>query len=103
MEYVFFTNDALEQTGTSFKRFIDYHIENKNCLGGIHFEPVPGQFTGTLASQSDTYHYSRGYLVGLIEYLNLYLSKKLINNLWSIPSGLGSKFITSHHIILWKK
>jgi len=102
-EYVIFTNDALEQTGTNFKKFIDYHVKNKYCLGGIHFEPVPGQFQGTLASQSDTYHYSRGYLVGLIEYLNLYEFKKQINKIWSKPSGLGSKFMTSHHIILWKK
>ena len=102
-EYVVFTNDALEQTGAGFKRFIDYHVENQYCLGGVHFEPVPGQFIGALASQSDTYHYTRGYLVGLIEYLNLYELKKQIDEVWSIPSGLGSKFMNSHHIILWKK
>ena len=102
-EYVVFTNDALEQTGAKFKQFIDYHVENKNCLGGIHFEPVPGQFTGMLGLQSDTYHYTRGYLVGLIEYLNLYELKKQIKEVCNFPSGLGSKFMNSHHVILWKK
>ena len=83
--YVIFTNDALEQTGANFRKFLDYHIDNENCLGGIHFEPVPGHYDGVLATQSDIYHYARGYLIGLTEYLKLCQSTKKIQ-----------KFLASH-------
>ncbi|MDB4852523.1 hypothetical protein OAI23_03450 [Alphaproteobacteria bacterium] len=101
--YVIFTNDALEQTGVNFRKFLDYHVHNKYCLGGIHFEPIPGHFDGVLATQSDIYHFARGYLIGLTEYFKLCQATKQITTLYSVPSGLGSKFLNSHHITLWVK
>jgi hypothetical protein len=102
-KYIIFTNDALEQTGAKFFKFMDFHMRNPNCIGGMHFEPIPNQFQGNLGIQSDLYHYARGYLTGFLEYIALSKEIEKISDYLAFSTSLGSKNMFSHHFIIWRK
>jgi hypothetical protein len=99
--FIAFTNAALEQSGQEFGPFIDYLITNKNCVGGIHIEPIAELLNpfDSLDRQSIHYTSSRNYLSGL--------PKKILNKvdleIFMTNYGLGSRYLSGYQLLVWKK
>jgi SAM-dependent methyltransferase len=102
-EAVVLTIASLEQTGSDFKDFIDYLIDQKPRLV-LHIEPMwePLDPSKLLDNLSIRYFKKRNYLDGLI----CYLQEKQGNNQVKIidmkRSFVGSFFIDGYSIVVWK-
>lgn len=101
-QFLAFTNAALEQSGDMYKDFINFLIGSKNCIGGIHIEPIREllNLNVKINRQSFDYAKKRGYLT------NFYSFMSKINNIEILLAkdyGLGSKYINGYQILIWKK
>lgn len=99
--FIAFTNASLEQTGVRYNLFIDYLINNNNCLGGLHIEPIKEiiDTSHILNKQSYEYASKRNYLDGFVAYFK----NKGVKILESKDYGIGSKYINGYQLFIWAK
>ena len=98
--YYAFTNASLEQTGSEFKKFIGFLIDDLNCKGAIHIEPVQELLGDTkLEVSSKQYSTQRQYLNGFLDFLKKdgRVEVKTHKNL------IGSKYLYGYQIVTWSK
>jgi hypothetical protein len=100
-KFIAFTNASLEQSGSNFREFIDYLVDNEHCIGGIHIEPIRELLDLTLPLNQQSYEYAqkRGYLEGFYKYLQS-LNIEIIQ---AKDYGVGSKYISGYQVITWRK
>ncbi len=98
-----YTVAALEQTGTNYKKFVDYLLKNKPSVV-VHIEPMPELLDSTklLDYLSIQYMNKRKYLRGYPDYLEALEKKGKIKILEKRRSGIGSMMIDGYSIIVWK-
>jgi len=101
VEFVAFTNAALEQTGNRCGAFINYLLSNPNCSGGVHIEPIIELLNpfDPLDKQSIDYAARRNYLVGLPKY---FIGSEGVN-FFMCNYGLGSRYLSGYQVLVWKK
>ena len=101
LPFIAFTNASLEQSGTRYKEFINYLIDNKNCAGAVHIEPIRELLDTNIPLNKQSYYYAekRGYLNGFYEYLKT----QDINIIQARDYGIGSKFLSGYQVIVWDK
>jgi hypothetical protein len=99
--FIAFTNAALEQTGDRFVPFLDYLLDEKLCLGGIHIEPIVELLNPFDArdKQSIEYASSRNYLRGL----PTYFLQRYDVDLYMKNYGIGSRYLSGYQLLIWKK
>ena len=94
---------SLEQVGEEFKSFIDQLIEEKPGIV-IHMEPIIEWYNmdSTLETLSFYYHKKRGYLDGLLRYLEELESKKIISILEKFKTQFGESRHNPFSLIVWR-
>jgi len=99
----FLTVAALEQTGTNYKKFVDYMIKSKPSVV-VHIEPIPEMLDSTklLDYLSIQYMYKRNYLRDYATYLESLEKKGKIKIIEKRRSGIGSFMIDGYSILIWK-
>lgn len=97
------TITSLEQVGRDFKNFIDMLIENKPGIV-IHMEPILEWYNNDneLESLSIEYHKKRGYLDGLLKYLEDMESKKIISILAKFKTQFGESRHNPFSLVVWR-
>ena len=97
--FVAFTNASLEQTGSQFQDFMSFLINCRDCVGGIHIEPIREllDLNCELNQQSFRYAQRRNYLTGFVEFM----LGQPINITCSTDFGIGSKFISGYQVFSW--
>lgn len=102
-EAVVLTVASLEQTGSHFKDFIDYLIDQKPRLV-IHIEPLwePLDPSNLLDNLSIRYFKKRNYLDGLVCYLQEKQENNKVEIIDTKRSFVGSFFIDGYSILVWK-
>jgi hypothetical protein len=100
--YLAFTNAALEQTGKDFVPFMNYLINNRFTVGGIHIEPIRElhDLSNPLDMESLNYIKKRGYLDGFVGFLS---SVKHVTIRHIKKYNLGSRFISGYQVLAWQK
>lgn len=98
-----YTVAALEQTGTNYKKFVQYLLKNKPAVV-VNIEPIPELLDSTklIDYLSIQYMHKRKYLRGYLEYLMELEKKGKIKILEAKRSGIGSFLIDGYSIIVWK-
>ena len=98
-----YTVAALEQTGTDYKKFVQYLLKNKPEVV-VHIEPIPELLDSTklLDYLSIQYMHKRQYLRGYLEYLESLEKKGKLKIIEKRRSGIGSMLIDGYSIIVWK-
>ena len=98
-----YTVASLEQTGTNYKKFVEYILKNKPSIV-VHIEPIPELLNPKKLVDylSIKYMEKRKYLSGYLDYLRGLEKKKLLKILEARRSGIGSMFIDGYSIIVWK-
>jgi hypothetical protein len=97
-----YTVAALEQTGTNFKKFINYLIKQKPKVV-VHIEPImelfdPKNFMDSLVIK---YCKKRKYLSGLLIYLRKLEKEGKIKIHEAKRNGVGSLFIEGYSVVAW--
>jgi len=94
---------ALEQTGTNFKKFVNYLLKSKPSIV-VHIEPMPEYLDSTklLDYLSIQYMKKRNYLWGYRDYIEELEKKGKVKILESRRSGIGSFLIDGYSILAWK-
>jgi hypothetical protein len=94
---------SLEQVGEEFKNFIDLLVEEKPGIV-IHIEPIIEWYNmdSILESLSFHYHKKRGYLDGILRYLEDLESKKIITILQKFKTQFGESRHNPFSLIVWK-
>ena len=102
-EAVVLTIASLEQTGSDFKDFIDYLINQKPRLV-IHIEPMwePLDPSNLLDNLSIRYFRKRNYLDGLIRHLQEKQENNQVKIIDMKRSFVGSFFIDGYSVVVWK-
>ena len=100
-KYIAFTNASLEQAGADYHEFIDFLINDQNCVQGIHIEPIKELLDLSCPLNVQSYYYSekRNYLTSFVNYLN----NKDINIVYAKDHGIGSKYINGYQVVVWEK
>lgn len=98
-----YTVAALEQTGTRYRKFVQYLLRNKPSVV-VHIEPIPELLDSTklLDYLSIKYMQKRHYLSGYLTYLEELEKKGKIKILRAKRSGIGSMMIDGYSEIVWK-
>lgn len=101
-EFIAFTNASLEQSGDDYKNFMIFLFNNRNCIGGIHIEPIKELLDLKLEINKQSYEYmkNRGYLNNFHKFM---LKEESIEILIAKDYGLGSKYINGYQVLCWKK
>jgi hypothetical protein len=97
-----YTVAALEQTGSNYKKFVQYLIKNKPQIC-IHVEPI-GELlneNNLIDNLSIKYFKKRNYLNGFLEHLREQEKNGLIKIHTAKRSFIGSMFIEGYSIIVW--
>jgi hypothetical protein len=99
--YIAFTNASLEQTGKDYEEFMYYLFNNKNCIGGIHIEPIREilNLNSELNKQSYLYAEKRGYLTNFFNFMK----KAPIKILEAKDYEIGSKYLSGYQVLMWVK
>ncbi len=94
---------ALEQTGTDYRKFVNYLIR-KNPEVVVHVEPIPELLDPSILLDylSIRYMEKRRYLSGYLDYLKSLEKKGKIEIIEARRSGVGSFLIDGYSIIVWK-
>jgi hypothetical protein len=97
------TITSLEQVGEEFKNFIDLLVKERPGIV-IHIEPIVDWYNmdSELESLSVYYHKKRGYLDGLVGYLEELESKKRISILAKFKTKFGESRHNPFSLIVWK-
>jgi len=100
-KYIAFTNASLEQSSDRYEKFMQYLINDKNCIYGIHIEPIRELIepNSELNRQSIAYAKNRNYLEGF----NNYMKCQPIDLVEARDYGIGSKFISGYQMLIWTK
>lgn len=98
-----FTVAALEQTGTNYKKFVNYLLKLKPNVV-VHVEPMPELLDSTklLDYLSIQYMHKRNYLRGYPDYLEKLEKQGKLKIIEKRRSGIGSMFIDGYSILVWK-
>lgn len=97
-----FTVASLEQTGTNYKKFVDYVLKNKPEIC-VHIEPM-----AELLNQENlpdylsiAYFKKRKYLNGFVDYLRELERKGKVKIINAQRTNSGSMFVDGHSLIVW--
>lgn len=98
-----YTVAALEQTGTRYKKFVEYLLINNPSIV-VHIEPIPELLNRRkyVDNLSIRYMKKRKYLSGYLAYLRSLEKKGKIKILEAKRSGVGSMFIDGYSVIVWR-
>lgn len=98
-----YTVAALEQTGTKYKKFVNYLLKEKPSVV-VHIEPIPELLdpTNLLDYLSIKYMQKRKYLSGYLTYLRKLEKQGKIKILEARRSGVGSFLIDGYSVIVWR-
>jgi trans-aconitate methyltransferase len=98
-----YTVAALEQTGTNFKKFVNWLIKAKPSIV-VNIEPIPEMLDSSklLDYLSIQYMHKRKYLRGYVDYLEELEKKGKIKIIEKRRSGIGSYLIDGYSIVVWK-
>jgi hypothetical protein len=99
---IVYTVASLEQTGSKFKKFVNYLIKNKSKLC-IHVEPISELLdqNNLIDYLSIEYFKKRNYLDGFLTYLRNLESKGAIKILKAQRTFVGSLFIEGYSVVVW--
>ncbi len=94
---------ALEQTGTDYKKFVQYLLKKKPEVV-VHIEPIPELLDSTklLDYLSIQYMHKRNYLRGYVDYLEELEKKGKLKIIEKRRSGIGSLLIDGYSVIVWR-
>lgn len=98
-----FTVAALEQTGTNYKKFVQYLLKNKPSIV-VHVEPIEELLDpkNLLDNLSLRYFKKRKYLSGYLTYLRKLEKSGKIVLCEARRSGIGSLFIEGYSVVIWR-
>lgn len=94
---------SLEQTGTNYRKFVDYLIKNKPEICA-HIEPIAEllDFKKLPDYLSIRYFEKRKYINGFLNYLRELEKAGKIKILEAKRTNTGSLFVDGHSLIVWK-
>lgn len=98
-----YTVAALEQTGSNYKKFLSYLLQNKPALC-LHIEPIAELLDENrlIDNLSIKYFRKRNYLNGFLQYLRKLEKEKRIKIIETKRTYIGSLFIEGYSIVIWK-
>lgn len=99
--FIAFTNASLEQSGSDYKDFMNYLINNSSCIGGIHIEPISDLVKPDHPLNINSINYTdrRGYLKNFYKFMQESSVKLIVAK----DYGIGSRFLSGYQLIIWSK
>ena len=97
-----FTRESLEQTGSKYKKFVQYLLKNKPQIV-VHLEPITELLRENKLVDSLAIRYARkrNYLNEYLDYLRKLEKENKIKTHEAKRTHIGSQFNESNSIIVW--